>query len=222
MSNHKRIFFIGNGPSLKEVNLTVLANEYSFACNRIHLHPSYEKGWRPSCWIMVDRSGNEEWKNDFRYHLSQGYSIISTDEIVRDALWDWAGWWNYSLLRIVVRCGHLNARQNPPFRWHPPHLCSFGSPEGIAAQIAVMEMKVEKLIFIGCDGEFQPDYRKNYFAPDYLTGEDLIREDQADLQNANLKAVREVINFECGRLGVQALYLSDMEQIEKELTDAGV
>ena len=46
----KRIFLVGNGPSLNDMNLDLLENEYSIAMNRIEL--IYEKtSWRPS-WYM--------------------------------------------------------------------------------------------------------------------------------------------------------------------------
>ena len=53
----KRIFLVGNGPSLNDMNLDLLENEYSIAMNRIEL--IYPKTtWRPT-WYMFCSSNCE-------------------------------------------------------------------------------------------------------------------------------------------------------------------
>lgn len=49
----KRIFLIGNGPSLKACDLDLIQGEYSFACNRIPLIYK-ETAWRPTFYIGTD------------------------------------------------------------------------------------------------------------------------------------------------------------------------
>ena len=47
----KRIFLVGNGPSLNDMNLDLLENEYSIAMNRIELIYPKTK-WRPTYYIF--------------------------------------------------------------------------------------------------------------------------------------------------------------------------
>ena len=50
----KRIFVIGNGPSLNKTQLNLLANEYTFGVNRIYL--LYDKiTWKPTFYTIIDR-----------------------------------------------------------------------------------------------------------------------------------------------------------------------
>ncbi len=49
-----RCFIIGNGPSLKKTDLTILDKEYTFGLNRIYLL-SEETGFRPSFLVSVNR-----------------------------------------------------------------------------------------------------------------------------------------------------------------------
>jgi hypothetical protein len=47
----KRVFLIGNGPSLKKTNLNLIKNEYSIAMNRISLIYK-DTEWRPSYYLF--------------------------------------------------------------------------------------------------------------------------------------------------------------------------
>ena len=49
-----RCFIIGNGPSLKQTDLTLLKKEYTFGLNRIYLL-SDETGFRPTFMVSVNR-----------------------------------------------------------------------------------------------------------------------------------------------------------------------
>lgn len=50
----RRCFVIGNGPSLKEQDLTPLANEITFVVNYFHLHPIISDTWQPSYYCLSD------------------------------------------------------------------------------------------------------------------------------------------------------------------------
>jgi hypothetical protein len=63
----KRIFLVGNGPSLKDMNLDLLKNEDSIAMNRIEL--IYDKTiWRPTYYIFcstncIDNRWGDKWSS---------------------------------------------------------------------------------------------------------------------------------------------------------------
>ena len=57
----QRCFLLGNGPSLNRTDLSMLEDEYTFACNKISL--LYEKtGFYPSFYVMVS---TELWRHDW-------------------------------------------------------------------------------------------------------------------------------------------------------------
>lgn len=59
----KRVFLIGNGPSLKASDLDMIKDEYSFACNRIPLIYK-DTVWRPTFYIGTDGELMERKRND--------------------------------------------------------------------------------------------------------------------------------------------------------------
>jgi hypothetical protein len=174
-----RAHLIGNGPSLKDVDLLSLSGGLTFACNRIHLHPSWEGGWRPDYYVVSDISFNPSFAKDLKYHLSQDYPVIATTEHLMEAMLfsnpkTWVAespdhireWWTYPHLRGFPRCFH--GPEFLPSAWHPPVLCAFGGPVHIASQIAVLELGCDELVLHGCDGDFVEDTQANNFTPDYL------------------------------------------------------
>ena len=52
----KRVFIIGNGPSLKNLDFSVLANEYVATCNCIMIHPKF-KELKSNFYFHVDLNG---------------------------------------------------------------------------------------------------------------------------------------------------------------------
>ncbi len=61
----KRVFLVGNGPSLNNMNLDLLENEYSIAMNRIELLYSKTK-WRPTHYVFTssncqDATWGDKW-----------------------------------------------------------------------------------------------------------------------------------------------------------------
>lgn len=49
----KRCFIVGNGPSLNEIDMSKLENEYSFAVNSIY-YKTREMGYRPTFYVVED------------------------------------------------------------------------------------------------------------------------------------------------------------------------
>jgi len=52
----KRAFVIGNGPSLKSQDLSLLKNEITFTCNAFYLHPILSE-WQPTYHSHIDPAG---------------------------------------------------------------------------------------------------------------------------------------------------------------------
>jgi hypothetical protein len=64
----KRCFVLGNGPSLKDTNLDLLKDEYSFAINRIDL--LYDKyDWRPSVYCSFSERQSPNWNSSVKESL---------------------------------------------------------------------------------------------------------------------------------------------------------
>lgn len=69
--NGKRVFLIGNGPSLAKTDLGLIENEYSIAMNRISLIYRKHKNWRPTYYLFSSTNVNntswgEEWLSSVR------------------------------------------------------------------------------------------------------------------------------------------------------------
>ncbi len=65
----KRVFVIGNGPSLRDTPLNLLRNEYTFAMNRIALTYKTTK-WRPSFFLCTTTNVvRPDWNKDIRESL---------------------------------------------------------------------------------------------------------------------------------------------------------
>ena len=65
---NKRVFIIGNGPSLKDTNLNLLKNEISIAMNRVSLIYEKNKDWKPTYYLftstnVVSKDWSKEWKD---------------------------------------------------------------------------------------------------------------------------------------------------------------
>lgn len=80
----KRIFLVGNGPSLNDMNLDLLENEDSIAMNRIELIYPKTK-WRPTYYIFCSSNCG-----DGRWGVEWSKSIIkaSKEEKTQPLIWD--------------------------------------------------------------------------------------------------------------------------------------
>ena len=77
----KRIFVIGNGPSLSRTPLEMLVNEYTIAMNRISL--VYQKTeWRPSFFICATTNIRlPDWHRDIMRTIDLGVVTFAADEL---------------------------------------------------------------------------------------------------------------------------------------------
>ncbi len=79
----KRIFLVGNGPSLNDMNLDLLENEYSIAMNRIELLYPKTK-WRPTHYIFTSSNCQD---NVWGHKWSKSILNASNEEKTTPIIW---------------------------------------------------------------------------------------------------------------------------------------
>lgn len=197
-----RVFIIGTGYSLRNVDLDLLKGEVSIAVNRINL--LYDKfSWRPSLYIYEDPKGNPYRDTDMRLHLQEGYPCwYATDTL------PWLpNWWKYSNLRIFKRCPHdIN---NPVSSWHLPHLCAQGGPVYTAAQVAAdysFFVETSEIAFLGTDGYYEKG-SDNHLHPEYAPK--MMNRSAAGVLNRILPMAHEIIEKECRKRDIKVYNLTE-------------
>mgnify|MGYP001566942914 FL=1 len=211
----KRAWFIGTGPSLRDVDLTRLEGELTYACNRIHRHSSWRAGWRPSVYLGTDRSRNPAFDDDLRLHLAQGQPVVSVVEILQQPE-QWAA--AYPNLRLLARCEHAHAEHRPATAWHLPGICTFAGPIYQAAQLAVLEQGADELVFLGCDLGYRATengHDPNHFAPDYSPGIYPAEYAFHELRNETLRQAHRIVALECAARGVRVINAGAGGQLEE-------
>ena len=175
----KRIFLIGNGPSLADTPLNMLIGEDTFAMNNIHR--IYDKtDWRPKYYLRIDHNPrNPNWVEQ----------TIPNLEVVEHA-WLWEamkdglpknhpshadmprGVGSWDNVTWIPRCEkhHYYASDNYQKRgesWHLPTICTAFS--GMYPMLQIAALKGYDIIYLlGCDLKYQADKTLNHFVPDYI------------------------------------------------------
>jgi hypothetical protein len=176
----KRIFLIGNGPSLNQTPLDLLIGEDTFALNRIHLIYPRTK-WRPTYFWYVDhQSGDRNWRapidinrdiakhmwllSDYKEGKPSGMGNAVEDFIVENAVGDIP---NTTWIPRCRKHTYYGVGMKQSLKeWHLPEVCTaYNSMSGMT-QVAYM-LGYEEIYYVGCDLGYQFDFRKNYFDPDY-------------------------------------------------------
>ena len=75
----QRCFIIGNGPSLKQTNLSHLRNEYSFGMNRIYLMFP-ELGFNTTYYLSINSLVIEQCAKDEKLQLAAALLVVSRSE----------------------------------------------------------------------------------------------------------------------------------------------
>lgn len=197
-----RAFVIGNGPSLKAHlkagHFDLLKGERAYACNRIQL--LYEDtDWRPTHWVLFDRSKSTHSTPDISYHLQQGYECLVRADIPRggEAIY-WSK--NFPNFEPHPECDHIDVERNPTNEWHFPMFCKMGGSVYVAIQWAVKD-GCDQIYVIGCDLGIKPN-SVNHFSPHYID-KDSHGVKSAKLANANLRHAHTVCAQECKKRGVE-------------------
>lgn len=167
-----RAYILGNGVSLRDVDLLSLRREFVVACNRIQKHPDWEEGFRPDVWVFGDLYGNKSVSEEVKLHVKGGYDCwIKSDILAKilNAQMESAErfWWpNYANVHPYQNCVHRRD-MNPPKGWHPPHICNFTGAINAMVQIAVWHYDVDEIYFLGIDGNIKVGKTGNHMADDY-------------------------------------------------------
>lgn len=190
-----RHWIIANGSSLNHTPLELLEGEITWAMNRIHLHYP-NTSWRPNYYLMIDwnqQNPKNYWKECILAHwgtrkfLWEGFRDGSKIHPDLDPIGDI----DIPNTTWIPRCKKHHYYMGDNYRkraesWHLPEICTAFSGIGAMMQLAVQEGATE-LCIVGAD-LYVPDYRRNFFTPDYT-------DDQRPrdvLDNANMNQVHMV------------------------------
>lgn len=169
-----RTFIIGNGPSLRSVDLTKLPrkNTLVVACNRIQTGPNWERGFRPDVYVLGDAYGNKHLRTDLKTHLNEGYPCWVKSDVLfavcnesmapEHRLW-WVDWKN---CHPYQNCFHRRDMR-PPTGWHPPNICNYTGAANAMVQVAVFEYDATEIFFLGIDGNYRKGNRGNHMSEEY-------------------------------------------------------
>lgn len=193
----KSCFVVGNGPSLKDMDLSRIKDKYSFAMNRISLiYPTTD--WRPTYFVCVTSNTHKPaWRKDIVTSINLGIPSFVWHSLVpvlpqRDNI-------------IPINCTHGHyVVPKAEDKWWSNDLsiraCKFGTSLLVALQAAVY-MGFSSIYLIGCDLGFTDNIRggdTNHFDPSYGTPGLAARE-----LNINMVAAHELARRSADKLGVK-------------------
>jgi hypothetical protein len=171
----ERVWVIGNGPSLRAEDLTLLheRGELCIAMNRIHL--IYDRTpWRPNAYCLVDRRRNPFFPSDVLLHAQQGYPCFIKDSLLvemtpycDDAKAAWIDQpWAENVVPLI-QCKHDYLDVRPPAGWHPPYFCCFSGSMNMALQLAVLS-GFRTVVLLGVDHRWQQQMVQNNADPNHF------------------------------------------------------
>lgn len=142
----KRIFLIGNGPSLKHTPLDLLKNEDTMALNAISL--MYDKtSWRPKFYFCMDVNPNDRrrWKS---IEDNLGCKKVFLYDLWKDRFG------NRENIEYIPRCKKHHpfpvTSKNALQRWHLPSICTAHGSMSPMMQLAAT-MGYEEIYLLGVD-----------------------------------------------------------------------
>jgi len=187
----KRVWILGNGPSLKETPLHLLKDEVTIGVNRVQLIFPHTT-WRPTYFVMTDA-----WYNPFVYDdcvqaaVKEVTAVMETGAyaFLGPVFWDALAQTEYGgrMQGVLPICSeviwHVGDRSVPK-KWHTREYCSFGGSVSCALQVVNREKifeQCEEIYLLGCDlgysdtepSHFNADYYDFLTDPDYLTAKTL-------------------------------------------------
>lgn len=136
----ERVFVLGNGPSLLDVDFEKLKGETTYAVNRI--------------WKLFDKV---DWRPT---HYVRGEIAFNRSEIFEDvqemAKYPGIRWYMMAGLQRM-KCNlhppdtdYFAGCEGSPHAWHLPMICAYGTVVHIAMQIAVRD-GAKSIYLLGCD-----------------------------------------------------------------------
>jgi hypothetical protein len=216
----KRIFLVGCGPSLNETPLDLLVGEDTFSINKIHL--IYPKTvWRPTYYYYVDHPDKEyDWQIPIDIHKDIAKHMWLLDDYrtgVLDArkldedhppMEKYEG--ELKNVTWVPRCKKHSwySASNPKGmqEWHFPDICNAYNGMSGMIQISV-QLGYDEIYLVGCDLNFQTDFRKSHFDPDYnghnVPNSWAVAGWWAQADNFDAEYAHKVAKKECDKRGVK-------------------
>ena len=168
---------MGNGPSLSDTQMGLLIGEQSWATGRIHL--LYDRTfWRPTRYWSAEHITTDQQKEDFIFHIDQGYECWVRRDLVTKYLshvadnvtpWSPCPGGHTGALKYLPD-GKLNTRF--PKVWHTDPgenwLCKAGPTFNVMLQQAYHE-GWNPIYLLGCDLGYKPTGERdpNHFQDDY-------------------------------------------------------
>lgn len=182
-----RCFIVGNGPSLSGVDLDLIANEDSMACNKIYLIYSETK-WRPKYYLAVDQKVMAKIADDIP--ICDNTTILSTEQCVEYIKrHDHAVFReNYINSRITKYTDHLALVKKFHFSKNSLDSVSAGWTTLYSALQLAYWIGYKEVILIGVDHSYPkninqykslyvPDKKlKSHFSDDYLNSKHIFDE----------------------------------------------
>ena len=194
----KRVFLVGNGPSLARTPLEKLENEYTFGMNRIAL--IYPKtGWRPSYFVGTTNYVTRlpDWNYDICESLYLGIDCFVCNEFT-DFIPELD-----TIHLIECTSGHIKTNHAPDEWWSDDitkHVCKFGTSMLPSVQIAAY-MGFSEIYLIGCDLGYKKAVNgndNNHFSDKYDTPGQ-----EGAVTNMHMIAAHELAYRSTQRLGIK-------------------
>ena len=225
----KRLFVLGNGPSLLEHDLDSLMGEETWACNRIHLiYPL--TAWRPTRWWWTDHP-------QVAWQLQDIFDAVDREKLCwprRDIgdmlLGDYRPFgamapsgnpWPFrkpldAHVHAWEFCNnHLASRvtdHNWPKKFHWPEdgsICKIGT--GVSAMMAqAMTEGYDRIYLLGCDAKFTPG-GKNHFDDNYLANHEPLTEEYSKVVNDRLMGAHVLLRDAAQERGVSILNINSSD-----------
>jgi len=165
----KRLFVVGNGPSLNDIDLDLIADDYAIAMNRISL--IYERTrWRPSFYLYCsDNVHNPEWGAAWRESVNHSVNQDQTHSFIWERYGDVIE--NDKNVRWVKSISEMEVGTDGTFSANADQAISKSGTSINAAYQLAYYMGFSQIFLIGADlswttgGHEGPD--QNHFDPNY-------------------------------------------------------
>jgi hypothetical protein len=181
----KRVWVLGNGPSLKNTPLDKLIGEECVAINRIHLiYPLV--AWRPTCYVKTDHNPHlvEVWADETMLQVNMGipcylWEMFKTGYPESSPIYRFMpyGIGDHPNITWIPRCKHHEwayySRGNKgednrrALAWHLPEICTAYSGISPAIQVAYHYLGADEIYLLGCDLGYGKPQGQDHFHSGY-------------------------------------------------------
>ena len=201
----KRAWIIGNGPSLNQIDLSLLDNEISFAMNRISL--LYNRtSWRPTYYMYCsDNVNNSVWGKELTKDIKNAVEQKATTAFI----------WN-RFKHVIIQGGKL--AKNPNWfddmtEYGPDDERSFsidavdrldksGTSMNVVFQLAYF-MGIKEIFLLGADLGWKTTSRNKQTDPNHFDSSYNAHIGNGDWENAHMRRTHQLVKKHLDKLGVK-------------------